>query len=232
MKDNQQSFTIKHWSEQDRPREKLLQSGSKSLSNAELVAILLGSGSRNESAVALAKKILQSINHKLEKLPQLHIKQLQSFRGIGEAKAVTILATMELAHRIAHAKLPKPIFIKSSADAFAALKPVLHGLPHEEFWVLYVNNSNKIISQTQLSKGGITGTVVDVRIILKQAIELGAVALILAHNHPSGTLIPSASDKNLTTKLVEASKALDIKVLDHLILASNNYFSFADEGLI
>lgn len=232
MQEKLASFSIKNWADDDRPREKLVQKGSFVLSDAELIAILIGSGSRNESAVELSKRILASVNHNLNELGNLSVNQLMRFKGIGEAKAVTIAAALEMGRRRRMEDTSKITKIKSSHDAFELLYPLIGELQHEEFWIVYLNNSNKVVHKAQLSKGGITGTLVDVRLVLKQALELGAVGIILAHNHPSGTLRPSAADKQITQKLKVASEALDIKILDHLILARHQYLSFADKGIL
>jgi len=226
------SFSIKNWADDDKPREKLIQKGRSVLSDAELLAILIGSGNRNESAVALSKRILASTNQNLNELGKLSIKQLMSFKGIGEAKAVTIAAALEIGRRRRGEEAKKVTKINSSKSVFELLQPILGELPHEEFWILYLNNANSVILKEQLSKGGITGTLVDVRLVLKQALEYGAVGLVLAHNHPSGTLKPSNADKEITLKLKAATEALDIKVLDHLIITEKAYFSFADEELL
>lgn len=231
MQEKPKSFSIKNWSDDDKPREKLVQKGKSVLSDAELIAILIGSGSRNESAVELSKRILASVHNNLNELGKLSIRQLMQFKGIGEAKAVTIAAALEMGRRRRGAGEAKISKITSSRDAFELLRPFLGELPHEEFWIIYLNNANKILQTNQLSKGGLTGTLVDVRIVMRQALELGAVGLILAHNHPSGTLKPSAEDKNVTKKLKSAAAALDIKVLDHLIVTQKDYFSFADGGM-
>lgn len=232
MSNKSTSFSIKNWSHDDRPREKLRDKGRSSLSDAELIAILLGSGNRNENAVALSKRILASVNNNLNELGKLTLKQLMTFKGIGEAKAISIVAAMELGRRRRGEEALSKQKISSSVSVFELMQPILGELPHEEFWIIYLNNSNKIIQKHQLSKGGITGTLVDVRLVLKTALALGAVALILIHNHPSGTLKPSNADKELTQKLKTASQSLDIKVLDHLIITENAYFSFADEALL
>lgn len=232
MQNKSSSFPIKSWSDDDKPREKLLHKGRRILTNAELLAILIGSGSKNESAVALAKRILASTNHNLNELGKVSIKQLMKFKGIGEAKAVTIAAALEVGRRRDLDTGNKAVKVTGSSSVFKVLQPVLGELEHEEFWILYLNNSNSIIHKAQLSKGGITGTLVDVRLVLKKALELGAVALILAHNHPSGTLKPSEADKLITKKLKDASNAMDIKVLDHLIIAEKDYFSFADQQML
>lgn len=232
MSEKQTSFSIKNWSQDDQPREKLRDKGRTALSDAELIAILIGSGNREESAVALCKRIFASVDNNLNALGKLSIQQLMTFKGIGEAKAITIAAALELGRRrrIEDALLLKKI--TSSRSVFEIMQPVLGDLPHEEFWILYLNNSNKVIQKNQLSKGGITGTLVDVRLVLKNALEVGATALILCHNHPSGTLKPSLADRDITQKLKSAAQSLDIKVLDHLIVTEKAYFSFADEEII
>ena len=232
MQEKPKSFSIKNWSDDDKPREKLVQKGRSVLSDAELIAILIGSGSREESAVELSKRILASVDNNLNELGRLSIKQLIKFKGIGEAKAVTIAAALEIGRRRRGEESLKIDKIGSSRDAFELLQPIISDLEHEEFWIIYLNNSNKVLHKAQLSKGGITGTLVDVRIIMRQALELGAVALILAHNHPSGTLKPSTADKQITQKIKFAGEALDIRVLDHLIVTQKTYLSFADDKLL
>lgn len=232
MQEKLASFSIKNWADDDKPREKLVQKGCFVLSDAELIAILIGSGSREESAVELSKRILASVDHNLNELGKLSVNQLMRFKGIGEAKAVSIAAALEMGRRRRMEDTKKITAITSSKDAFELLYPLIGELPHEEFWILYLNNSNKVIHKSQLSKGGITGTLVDVRLVMKQALELGAVGIILAHNHPSGTLKPSLADKQITEKLKKASEALDIKILDHLIVAQHQYVSFADKGIL
>ena len=224
--------SIKYWAEDDRPREKLLLKGKNALSDAELIAILIGSGSRNESAVALSKRILASIDNNLNKLGKLTVANLLKFKGIGEAKAVSIITALELGRRrrLEEAlELPK---ITSSKAVFNLMQPLIGELPYEEFWVIYLNNSNKVLLKEQLSKGGLTGTLVDVRLVFKKAVELYATAIILCHNHPSGKLQASNADKLITTKLKLAGETLDIKVLDHIIITENAYFSFADENIL
>ncbi|WP_406684807.1 DNA repair protein RadC [Seonamhaeicola sp. MEBiC1930] len=232
MSGNNASFSIKKWSQDDQPREKLLYKGKAVLSDAELVAILIGSGSKDESAVALCKRILASVNNNLSELGKLSVKQLMEFKGIGEAKAITIAAAMELGRRRRGEEALEKKKITSSISVFELMQPVIGELEHEEFWIIYLNNSNKVIKKDQLSKGGITGTLVDVRLVLKNALEVGATGLILAHNHPSGTLKPSEADKQITYKLKNAAESLDIKVLDHLIITEKAYFSFADKTLL
>ena len=232
MKDKATSFSIKNWKQDDRPREKLLSKGRAALSDSELIAILIGSGSRDESAVTLSKRILAVANNNLNKLGKMDVKELMKFKGIGEAKAVTIAAALELGRRRSSEEGLKLTKINSSQSVFELLQPILGELPHEEFWIIYLNNSNKVLQIAQLSKGVITGTLVDVRLVFKTALQLGAVAVILGHNHPSGTLRPSSADKQLTQKLKTAGESLDIKVLDHVIVTENSYFSFADENLL
>jgi len=232
MQQKPSSFSIKDWSDDDKPREKLVQKGRAALSNAELIAILIGSGTKNETAVALSKRILSSANNNLNELGRVSIKKLMKFKGIGEAKAVSIAAAMEIGRRRQNEKAVSKAQISGSKAVFNLLQPLIADLPHEEFWIVYLNNSNKVIHKAQLSKGGITGTLVDIRLVMKQALEFGAVSLVLAHNHPSGTLKPSEADKKITKKLQKASEALDIRVLDHVIITQNNYYSFADNNLI
>lgn len=223
-------LSIRTWSEDDRPREKLISKGKSSLSDAELIAILIGSGSRNESAVALSKRILTSADS-LNTLGKMSISQLTEFKGIGEAKAIAIIAALELGRRRRAEDAGELIKITSSKMVFDIMQPIIGELYHEEFWVLFLNNSNKIISKSQLSTGGITGTVVDVRLVFKLALENRATGLILCHNHPSGSLVPSEADKQITNKLKLAGECLDVKVLDHLIITETKYYSFADEGI-
>ena len=225
-------FPIRHWSEDDRPREKLLLKGKAALSDAELIAILIGSGSRNESAVDLSKRILKSVDNNLNALGKATIDQLLQFKGIGAVKAISIQAAMELARRRRSEEAVELSKITSSQAVFDIMQPLIGELAHEEFWIIYLNNANKIISKLQLSKGGITGTLVDIRLVFKTALSQGAVGIILTHNHPSGTLKPSDSDKQITQKLKNAGEQLDIKVLDHLIITETSYFSFSDEGIL
>lgn len=225
------SFPITNWSEDDKPREKLMLKGKSVLSDAELIAILIGSGSRNESAVGLSKRILLSVDNNLNALGKLSIQQLMNFKGIGEAKAISIIAAMELGRRRRVEDAIELKKITSSKMIFEIMQPIIGELPHEEFWVLYLNNSNKVLSKSQLGKGGITGTVVDVRLVFKAAIEMCATGLILCHNHPSGTLVPSDADKQITKKLKAAGQNLDIHVLDHIIIAENGFYSFNDDGI-
>jgi DNA repair protein RadC len=222
---------INQWAEDDRPREKFLLKGKSALSDSELLAILIGSGSRNESAVQLCQRILATTNNNLNQLGKLSIQQLTEFKGIGEAKAISIAAALELGRRRRTEEAIVLDKITSSKIVFEIMQPIIGELPHEEFWVLYLNNSNKVIYKAQLSKGGITGTIVDNRLIFKMALEYNATSLILTHNHPSGKLLASDADKEVTRKLKLAGQQLDILVLDHIIITENGYYSFNDEGI-
>jgi DNA repair protein RadC len=228
---SEQNFSIKQWSEDDKPREKLMLKGKAALSDAELIAILIGSGTRNESAVDLSKRILAKVEHNLNALGKVSLQQLMEFKGIGEAKAVTIAAALELGRRRRAEDSIELSKITSSKAVFDLMQPIIGELIHEEFWVLYLNNSNKVIYKAQLSKGGITGTIVDVRILFKTALEHNATSVILTHNHPSGKLQASDADLAITKKLKFAGEQLDVKVLDHLIITENGYLSFQDEGI-
>lgn len=228
----EQKITIKAWAEEDRPREKLLALGRRSLSDAELIAILIGSGSTTESAVDLSKRILHSYNNDLGNLSKLSVQELCKFRGIGEAKAITIIAALELGRRRKETEVPLPSSIGCAKDAFNILAPYFADLLHEEFWILLLNNSHKLITKVLISKGGVAGTIADPKIIFKTALEHNAVNIVLAHNHPSGNLKPSQEDVSLTKKMKSAANMLDMKVLDHIIIAGNKFFSFADEELL
>lgn len=232
MPEKPTSLSIKNWSQDDQPREKLRDKGKDILSDAELIAILIGSGNTEESAVALSQRILASVDFNLSELGKLSLTQLMAFKGIGEAKAITIAAAMELGRRRRGEEALEKKKISSSVSVFELMQPIIGELAHEEFWIVYLNNSNKVIQKQLLSKGGITGTLVDVRLVMKNALELGATGLILAHNHPSGTLKPSEADKQITQKLKAAAQSLDIKVLDHIIVTEKAYFSFADQNLM
>lgn len=225
------NFPIKNWAEDDKPREKLMLKGKQALSDAELIAILIGSGSRSESAVELSKRILSSVDNNLNALGKLSLKQLMEFKGIGEAKGISIVAALELGRRRRAEEMVELKKITSSKAVFEIMQPVIGELPHEEFWVLYLNNSNKVLYKAQLSKGGITGTVVDIRLIFKTAFEQNATSIILTHNHPSGKLQASDADLEITKKLKLAGNQLDVKVLDHIIITENGYLSFQDEGI-
>jgi DNA repair protein RadC len=229
---NKSSTSIKNWALDDRPREKLFSKGAATLSNSELLAILINNGSKTKSALDLAKDILQLGNNNLNELGKLSLKEFQQIKGIGEAKAVTIAAALELGRRRqAAAAFEKPA-IKSSTDIATYLQAVIKDYSYEVFAVLFLNQANKINHFEIISKGGITGTVADPRIILKRALEEDATSIILCHNHPSGNLKPSKSDELVTKNIKEAAKYFDIKVLDHIIVSEEGYFSFADEGLM
>lgn len=225
-------LNIREWSPEDRPREKLLLKGNSALSEAELVAILIGSGTAKTSAVELAKKVLLLSNHNLNELARLGVKDLMKIKGIGEAKAITIVAALELGRRRKAQDLDEKPKISSSKDAFDLIQGHLMDLPHEEFWVLLLNRMHQVVKKKRISEGGVSGTVADPKIIYKLALEDLASGVIVAHNHPSGNLKPSQSDIDLTRKLKEAGRFLEVQLLDHLIIANRNYFSFADEGLI
>ncbi len=226
------SNSIKTWAEDDRPREKMLLKGRSSLSDAELIAILIGSGNRELSAVQLSQQILAKAGNNLFELSRFSIDQLMQFKGIGEAKAISIFAAMELARRQQSNNRDKRTKITSSVNVYNELRAEFSGLSHEEFYILLLNRANEVIAKQQVSKGGIAGTVADGKIIFNYALEKKASAIILAHNHPSGQLKPSEADKRLTKDLIQFGKFIDLQILDHLIFSDNNYFSFADEGLI
>jgi DNA repair protein RadC len=228
----EQGFTIKAWAEEDRPREKLVLKGRAALSDAELIAILIGSGVQGASAVDLAKRILASVNNDLESLGKLHLKDLTSFKGIGQARAVTVAAALELGRRRRNTDQRTKPNITSSREAFDQLYASLSDLDHEQFFILLLDRANQVLDVVQVSQGGVSGTVADAKIIFKAAIDRLASGIILAHNHPSGNLSPSQADIQLTKNLKTSGKLLEISVLDHLIIADRNYFSFADEGLM
>lgn len=228
----QEHISIKNWAEDDRPREKLLAKGKQALSDAELIAILIASGSKNESAVQLSQRILSTHKNNLNELAKLSINDLKKFKGIGEAKAITIIAALELGRRRREVEPIKHDIIKTSKDAYLNIAPKLSDLPHEEFWVLLLSRSNKIIKAEFIGRGGISGTVADVRIILKSAVEHLASSIVLAHNHPSGNLQPSKEDITLTQKIKQAAALFDVQVIDHIIVGDANYYSFADEGML
>ncbi len=228
----EQNFSIKNWAEDDKPREKLMLKGKSVLSDAELIAILIGSGSRNESAVELSKRILSSVDNNLNNLGKISIAKLTEFKGIGQAKAISIVAAMELGRRRRAEETLELDKITSSKEVFKIMQPIIGELPHEEFWVLYLNNASKVIHKSQLSKGGITGTVVDNRMIFKLAFEQNATAIILVHNHPSGKLLPSEADISITKQLKIAGRQLNIPIQDHIIITENGHYSFADESIL
>jgi DNA repair protein RadC len=232
MTEYEEKITIKLWAEEDRPREKLSLQGRRSLTDAELIAILIGSGSRNESAVELSKRILHTCNNDLNFLGKLNIQDLSKFKGIGEAKAICIIAALELGRRRKESVRQQQVLVHSSKDAYEAIKSQFTDLNHEEFWVLLLNRANKITSKQLISKGGQAGTVADPKIIFNTALQNHASSVILAHNHPSGNLKPSQADIDLTRKLKSAGTFLDIPVLDHLIITDTGFFSFTDEGML
>jgi DNA repair protein RadC len=232
MKDISEISGIKSWAEDDRPREKLIRKGRQALSDAELIAILLGSGTRSLTAVDVAKQVLATHKNKLNQLGRLGIDDFKKFPGIGEAKAITIIAALELGRRRRSEERLENAKISSSRDIYALLAPKLVDLDHEEFHILLLSRSHKVKDQICISRGGISGTVVDQRLIFKPALEKLASAIVLCHNHPSGTLRPSEQDKRLTQKLVKSGTILDIPILDHLIFTDEGYYSFADEGLL
>ncbi len=222
---------IRSWAEEDRPREKLILKGSVALSDAELLAILIGSGTRGESAVDVCKSILKNVHNNLNELGKLSVSDLKKYKGIGEAKAITIVAALELAKRRRTAEVIEKGKITSSKDVYEYFHH-LSDLHNEEFWVMFLNRANKIISTQKVSQGGITGTVADIRLILKNALDNFSTGIVLCHNHPSGNLMPSNEDKDLTQKVKQTAKLLDINVMDHIIVSDAGYFSFADEGLL
>jgi len=223
---------IKGWAEEDRPREKMLNLGKQSMTNAELLAIILGSGSRNKSALSLAKTLLSYSKNDLLCLSKLEVNDLCKFIGVGPAKAVSIMAAIELGKRTNETKVLEPHKITTSLAAYNQLKDVLEGLPHEEFWILVLNRRNKVVKRSQISKGGITGTLADIRLIFKMVIDNRGCSMIVAHNHPSGSTKPSKSDIKITRKIKEACKIMDIDLLDHLIVSNGSYLSFLDEGIL
>jgi DNA repair protein RadC len=232
MKAQEKPLTIKGWAPEDRPREKLLLKGKSSLSDAELIAILLGTGTSTFSAVDLGKAILNSSNNNLHTLASQTLNDLTKVKGIGEAKAITIIAAMELGRRRKDLDVHEKPKIAGSRDVYELLKSDLLDIPHEEFWILLLNRANRVSKKIQISQGGVAGTVADPKIIFKLALENLASGIILAHNHPSGNLTASQADINLTHKLKEGAKLLEMQVLDHVIIAGQKYFSFADEGMI
>lgn len=225
-------LTIKEWSPEDRPREKMMLKGKAALSDAELLAILLGSGTATLSAVDLAKQVLHHAGHNLHALAQLTVRDLIRIKGIGQVKAMTIVAALELGRRRKDTNPEDRPKIAGSKDVYDLLKPDLLDLPHEEFWMVLLNRANRVIRKVQISQGGVAGTVADPKIIFKMALDDLASGIIVAHNHPSGNLTASQADIQLTQRLKESGKLLEIQVLDHLIFAGHKYFSFADEGIL
>ena len=225
------SFSIKNWALEDRPREKYVSKGMNSLTDAELFAILLGSGYKDKTALDLSKEMLRSVSNNLDDFARLTIKDLMKFKGVGEVKAITLQVAFEIARR---RKLSENIieYIKISHDVFELLGPKLSDLSVEEFHIILMNRKNKILSIHKISEGGTTGTVVDAKIIFKKAIDHLASSMILVHNHPSGNKLPSAADMEITKKIKSFGELIDLTILDHIIIANDNYFSFADENII
>lgn len=224
--------SIKSWAEDDRPREKLLLKGAEALSDAELIAILLGSGSREDTAVGLAQKIIADYDNNLNELGRASLVEFLRYKGVGEAKAVTLLAALELGRRRQTKEASNLHIVESSQNAYKFLKGKLADLDHEQFWLVLLNRGNRVVGMHQVSAGGVAGTVVDPKLVFRAALDRKASAIILAHNHPSGTNKPSQADINLTKKLVQAGKLLEINVHDHIIISPTGYYSFADDGLL
>lgn len=227
-----QNTGIKSWSVADRPREKYKRLGSQKMTDAELLAILIANGYKGQSALTLAKNILASVANNVNELSELSLYDLEKFKGIGAAKAITIKAAMDLGIRAMTLTPQKENPVNSSVQAYSHLRVVFEDLRHEEFWVLYLNNANIILEMSVVGRGGFTATLVDIRLLLKRAIQLGALGLIVAHNHPSGNLQPSSQDKTLTLKLKKAADILELKLLDHLVMGKGEYLSFADKNLL
>ena len=225
-------LTIRSLAEEDRPREKLLLKGKSTLSEAELIAILIGSGNKDQTAVELSQHILNHCENDLNILARLSVSELQKFKGIGEAKAISIISALEVGRRRKEQEPSKKVKIQSSQNVYSLLKGDLMDLHHEEFWLLFLKRNNEVIRKEMISKGGFSGTFVDTKIIFKRALEESASGIVLAHNHPSGNLKPSQQDLNLTKRIKEAGKALDISVLDHLIITNESFYSFADNEIL
>jgi len=230
--DLEKRITIKDWSEEDRPREKLIMKGAGALSDTELVAILLRTGTSNYSAIDIARHLMKKVDNNLEKLSKLSPRELIGIKGVGLSKAVTLIAAFELGKRINTFPVMEEKKITCSYDVYQYFQSILTGLNHEEFWIIALNNSNFIIDKFKISQGGLSKTIIDVRIIFKKVLESLATSIILCHNHPSGNTMPSDADIQITNKIIEASKLFDIKVLDHIVFSDKKYFSFADEGLL
>ena len=225
-------MSIKFLAEDDRPREKFLLKGKTSLSDSELLAIILGSGNNEDSAVELARKILASVGNNWQNLSKLSIKDLMKFKGIGEAKAISVAATLEIGRRKASQEMPEKTSISSARDSYNVFSQHLSDLRTEEFWAIFLNQKNQMVYKTQISKGGISGTLVDVRVLFRIALEHFATSIIVAHNHPSGSLKPSLEDIQITKSIKNAGEILNVTLLDHLIIGDNSFFSFAEEGLL
>lgn len=232
MKENQTHLNLKSLAQDDRPREKLVALGRQSLSDAELLAIILGSGNKTETAVQLAQRMLHQNKNNINELAKLSLNDLKKFKGVGIVKAINIAASFELGRRKSDLEALERIKITSSKTAYQLFQKRLSDLPHEEFWLLILNRANQVLKEEFISKGGISGTIVDIRLICKSAIENNASGIIIAHNHPSGQIIPSKQDKEITIKLKSALILFDVTLLDHLIIGDLNYYSFADENLL
>ena len=231
MQTDEKRLTIREWSEDDRPREKMLRKGTSSLSDAELLAILIGSGNRDESAVELARRIMRECDDNINELARLTIADLcKKFKGIGEAKAITIRAALELGKRRKTSDFLDRKQILSSRDLFEVFEPLLIDLVHEEFWIVFMNGANKVLSTHKLTQGGIQQTIVDVPLLLKMSLERLAQSIAVAHNHPSGQNKPSSEDENITRRIKQGCDAIGIRLLDHIIVARGKYYSFADDG--
>lgn len=225
-------MSIKLLAEDDRPREKFLLKGKNAVSDSELLAIIMGSGNRDESAVELARKILASVDYSWHQLSLLGIKELTKFKGVGEVKAITIITALEIGRRKTAQDIPEKPIVSDSRTAYQVLHPYLSDLRTEEFWAVFLNQGNKTLHQTRLTQGGINQSIVDIRVLFQEALAHFATGIIVAHNHPSGNLRPSQADISITKKIAEAGELLNIKLIDHLIISQNHYYSFADEGLI
>ena len=226
------SINLKTWSVEERPREKVIANGVQYLSDSELLAILLGSGTRNMTAVELARQVLHKSGNSLHELGRQKLSDLVAIKGIGPAKAITLLAAMELGRRRTSTQQTERIPVKSSETVFKLFHPILGDLDHEEFWLLMLNRANRVLGRFKVSQGGLSGTVIDTRIILKKALDNLASSIVVCHNHPSGNNQPSDADVKITEKLKKAAAMVEIKLIDHVIIADKSYFSFADEGLI
>ncbi len=232
MENTRQTLNIKSWAEDDRPREKLFLKGRQALSDAELIAILIGSGNREESAVELSKRILNSASNNLSELGKLSVSDLMNFKGIGDAKAISIIAALELGRRRKETETVKRDKITCSKDVFDIMQPFMLDLPHEEFWLLNLSRSNAVIKKELISRGGVSGTVVDTKMIFKSGVENLASSIIICHNHPSGNLKPSDADIRITKNIKEAGRVMDIQLFDHVIITESGYYSFNDEGML
>lgn len=232
MEISKENLPITAWAEDDRPREKLINKGRHIVSDAELIAILITTGNREETAVELSKRILAFVSNNLNELGKLNVKELAKFKGIGEAKAITIIAALELGRRRKEQVGVKRDRIAKSVDVVEIFRPTFSDLPHEEFWILLLNRANFVLKKELISRGGISGTVVDLKIIFKSAIEQLASSIILCHNHPSGNTSPSEQDIQITKKIKEAGRLLEVPVLDHVIVCEGGHYSFADAGIM